>query len=168
VSAPVKRGLADLEVEQPEGPKVRQADPPTKAQQARERALESRQSPAEYFADKLRRMADMMAPAAPAEPLHTPPPPQAAKSPAKRPALTLAAINDGSTAAEKLQALKNVAAGSAPCVLTREELGPGPSEQMLRFARAAREQLEEAERQTQRREAEHKLRKLLGYPVFGV
>jgi hypothetical protein len=164
------RGLPDAEPSEDGPAPSRKPDPPTKAQQARERALQTRQSPAEYIADKLRDLAARLAPApatAP-EPLRTSPPPQAAKPLAKSPALTLAALGGSGTAAEKLQALMNVAAGSAPCVLTREELGPGPSEQMLRFARAARERLEEAERQTQRREAERRLRKLIGYPVFGV
>jgi hypothetical protein len=69
---------------------------------------------------------------------------------------------DGSgTTAEK--AISNVAAGSAPCLLTREQLGSGPSEQMLRFARAPRDRLEEAERQKAQVRADQCLYALRGW-----
>jgi hypothetical protein len=40
-----------------------------------------------------------------------------------------------------LQAEANVAAGSAPCLLTREQFGPGPSEYTLRCGRYTRDRL---------------------------
>ena len=50
-----------------------------------------------------------------------------------------------------LQAQANVAAGSAPCLLTREQLGPGPGEFMLRQMRAVRDRYEiEAAKQRER------------------
>jgi hypothetical protein len=68
-----------------------------------------------------------------------PAPKPAGPKPAPRRRPDFATQVDSSTPAEKLEAARNAAAGSAPCTLTREQLGPGPSEQMLRFARAARD-----------------------------
>jgi hypothetical protein len=89
-----------------------------------------------------------------AAPSRTAPPVSKSKP---KPAFTPRALDGSGTPAEKLGAISNVQAGSAPCTLSREQLGPGPSEQMLRFARAARDRIEEAERQKAQEQADESL-----------
>jgi hypothetical protein len=95
-----------------------------------------------------------------AAPSRTAPPVSKSKP---EPAFTPRALDGSGTSAEKLQAISNAQAGSAPCTLSREQLGPGPSEQMLRFARAARDRLEEAERQKAQEQADERLCALRGW-----
>jgi hypothetical protein len=84
----------------------------------------------------------------------------AAAKPKPKPALTPRGLDGSGTTAEKLRAISNVQAGSAPCTLTREQLG-GPSEFMLRQARAVRDK-HEAE---QKKQAERdRLRRMYGLP----
>jgi hypothetical protein len=68
------------------------------------------------------------------------PPPKPATKPSPKPATTLGALGGSGTTAEKMRALANAAAGSAPCLLSAEELAKGmPSEHTLRYWRRAQE-----------------------------
>jgi hypothetical protein len=103
-----------------------------------------------------------MAQVAMAKPATKPPAAAPVSKPKPKPALTSAALGGSGTTAEKLQAISNVAAGSAPCLLTREQLGSGPSEQTLRRMRFTRDRLEaEAKKQAER----DRLRTLRGFSL---
>jgi hypothetical protein len=118
---------------------------------AAERAAKPKLSPADRIDAVARDF--VMAQVAMAKPAAKPPAaaPVSKPKPKPKPALTSAALGGSGTTAEKLQAISNVAAGSAPCLLTREQLGSGPSEQTLRRMRFTRDRLEaEAKKQAER------------------
>jgi hypothetical protein len=123
-----------------------------------ERAAQPKLSPADRIDAVARDF--VMAQVAMAKPAAKPP--AAAPVSKPKPALTSAALGGSGTTAEKLQAISNVAAGSAPCLLTREQLGSGPSEQTLRRMRFTRDRLEaEAKKQAER----DRLRTLRGFSL---
>jgi hypothetical protein len=138
--------------------RARRKDPPTASQLARERALQSHVPAREQIAAKLAEMgrlaASMVAPPSAPPPPRVPRPP--GPPPQARPLIN--ATTSPATRRAILQAQANVAAGSAPCLLSAEQLALGmPSEQTLRFMRAARDKYE-AEAKQRERDRLHALR----------
>jgi hypothetical protein len=154
VTRPLSRGFAELVQPPAEEPKTRRANPPTAFQLAARR-LETRVSARDQVIRAIEKMAEI-AELAKSTVAPVPPPPRTPKPPPPPPAsrATGPAI-DANTPLEIRRAVRgaraNVAAGSAPCLLTREQLGPGPSEFMLRQMRAVRDRYEiEAAKQRER------------------
>jgi hypothetical protein len=142
------RGLAEL-IDEP-AKEIRRKDPPTQAQAAAERA---REREAKFdLASEIERLAARIRAEPPPAPPPIPPPrtPRPPVPPQARGPL-IDAKTSPATRRAILRAQANVAAGSAPCLLTREQLGPGPSEFMLRQMRAVRDRYEiEAAKQRER------------------
>jgi hypothetical protein len=143
--------------------KTRRPDPPRQSQLAALLAASRRESARTEIERKLAKLGELAA-LAKSMVQSAPPPPPVPKPPAPPPppqafGPPIDATTSPATRRAILAAQANVAAGSSPCLLTREQLGSGPSDDTLRRMRAARDRYEaEAKKQ-----AEHdRLRTICG------
>jgi hypothetical protein len=131
--------------------RTRRKDPPTASQLARERHLESRAPVREQILSKLGRLAASMVASTPPPPPRVPRPPAPPPPPSHATGPAVDAKTSPAMRKAIMQAQANVAAGSAPCLLTAEQLASSmPSEWTLRCWRRAQEKFEAEEQKAQK------------------